>query len=318
MVLKVFTNDIKKSEYILTLNKVLSSFLEFNEEIVKIENTSGGIANKVIKLTTNFDNKYIFKIYKKKRNQILPLELMKFLKKNGINIVEPKNHKPIFFEKTDCYLYDYIENVPTTFSNQLSSYLIDLLKVISKFKTSINNDEYYYKIKCDNEYTLLKAKKNYILPGDVISRVLKRYDKIKDLPINNKKEVVHSDISTSNLLTTDNGYYLIDFDEVRFTSKLYDLAVILVKFFFDGKNIDVKSARAFVDLYLSNFDEYNYKDCYNVFEYYVVKQLLEKFSDYEIYGIALYSEQQQQDDFRNWIYYFEHLDLIKQIFDSNV
>lgn len=79
--LKVFTNDIKKSEYILTLNKVLSSFLEFNEEIVKIENTSGGIANKVIKLTTNFDNKYIFKIYKKKRNQILPLELMKFLKK---------------------------------------------------------------------------------------------------------------------------------------------------------------------------------------------------------------------------------------------
>lgn len=81
MVLKVFTNDIKKPEYILTLNKVLSSFLEFNEEIVKIENTSGGIANKVIKLTTNFDNKYIFKIYKKKRNQILPLELMKFLKK---------------------------------------------------------------------------------------------------------------------------------------------------------------------------------------------------------------------------------------------
>lgn len=119
MVLKVFTNDIKKPEYILTLNKVLSSFLEFNEEIVKIENTSGGIANKVIKLTTNFD-------------------------------------------------------------------------------------------------------------------------------------------------------------------------------------------------------EYNYKDCYNVFEYYVVKQLLEKFSDYEIYGIDLYSEQQQQDDFRNWIYYFEHLDLIKQIFDSNV
>lgn len=119
VVLKVFTNDIKKPEYILTLNKVLSSFLEFNEEIVKIENTSGGIANKVIKLTTNFD-------------------------------------------------------------------------------------------------------------------------------------------------------------------------------------------------------EYNYKDCYNVFEYYVVKQLLEKFSDYEIYGIDLYSEQQQQDDFRNWIYYFEHLDLIKQIFDSNV
>ena len=83
----------------MTLNKVLSSFLEFNEEIVKIENTSGGIANKVIKLTTNFDNKYIFKIYKKKRNQILPLELMKFLKKNGINIVEPKNHKPIFLKR---------------------------------------------------------------------------------------------------------------------------------------------------------------------------------------------------------------------------
>lgn len=239
---------------------------------------------------------------------------MDFLEENDINVVKPKNKKPIIFENTDCYLFDYIENIPTIFDNATASYLINLLKIISRFKTSINNDEYYYKIKCDNEYKLLKEKKNYILDDDIVNRVLKRYDQIKNLPINNEKEIVHSDISTSNLLTAKDGYYLIDFDEVRFTSKLYDLAVILVKFFFDGKNIDIKNAKSFVDLYLKNFSEYDYKDCYNVFEYYVVKQLLEKFSDYEIYGIDLYSKQQQQDDFRNWIYYFEHLNLIKQIF----
>lgn len=239
---------------------------------------------------------------------------MDFLEENGINVVKSKNKKPIIFENTDCYLFDYIENVPTIFDNAMASYLIKLLKIISNFKTSINNDEYYYKIKCDNEYKLLKEKKNYILDDDIVNRVLKRYDQIKNLPINNEKEIVHSDISTSNLLTAKDGYYLIDFDEVRFTSKLYDLAVILVKFFFDEKNIDIKNAKSFVDLYLKNFSEYDYKDCYNVFEYYVVKQLLEKFSDYEIYGIDLYSKQQQQDDFRNWIYYFEHLNLIKQIF----
>ena len=83
-----------------------------------MENTSGGIANKVIKLTTNFNHKYIFKIYKKKRNQILPFELMNFLEENGINVVKPKNKKPIIFENTDCYLFDYIENVPTIFIMQ--------------------------------------------------------------------------------------------------------------------------------------------------------------------------------------------------------
>ena len=233
---------------------------------------------------------------------------------NNIFARKPKEFRCKVYGGILDTLFDYIENVPTIFDNATASYLINLLKIISRFKTSINNDEYYYKIKCDNEYKLLKEKKNYILDDDIVNRVLKRYDQIKNLPINNEKEIVHSDISTSNLLTAKDGYYLIDFDEVRFTSKLYDLAVILVKFFFDGKNIDIKNAKSFVDLYLKNFSEYDYKDCYNVFEYYVVKQLLEKFSDYEIYGIDLYSKQQQQDDFRNWIYYFEHLNLIKQIF----
>ena len=126
---------------------------------------------------------------------------MDFLEKNDINVVKPKNKKPIIFENTDCYLFDYIENVPTIFDNTMASYLINLLKIISRFKTSINNDEYYYKIKCDNEYKLLKEKKNYILDDDIVNRVLKRYDQIKNLPINNEKEIVHSDISTSNLLT---------------------------------------------------------------------------------------------------------------------
>ena len=292
----------------------MKEFLENDEKIIKIEETVGGIANKVIKITTNNENAYIFKIYKKKRNQLLPLELMHFLKINGINVVEPINKEPILFENTECSLYEYIENVPTIINHDLELYLIKLLKKISEFNSSLNNDEYYYKNKCDKEYSLLKEKKNYKLDSKIIQEVLEKYDEIKFLDINNKKEVVHSDISTSNLLTSDNGYYLIDFDEVRFCSKLYDLAVILVKFFFSGKNIDFDSARNFVNLYLVNFPEYTCDDCYNVFVYYVVKQLLEKFSDYEIYNIDLYSKQQQQDDFRNWIYYFNKLAIIKNIF----
>ena len=66
---------------------------------------------------------------------------MDFLEENDINVVKPKNKKPIIFENTDCYLFDYIENVPTIFDNATASYLINLLKIISRFKTSINNDE---------------------------------------------------------------------------------------------------------------------------------------------------------------------------------
>jgi len=302
------------SNYIDELNKVLKEFLLPNEEIVKIEKTTGGIANKVIKITTNQRNSYIFKIYKKLRNQSLPSELMHFLNNNGINVVEPINNEPIHFENTECSLFKYIENVPTVVNINLEKYLIKLLKKISEFSTKINNDEYYYKNKCNKEYLLLKEKKEYKLDKSIIESVLKKYDEIKSLDINNKKEVVHSDISTSNLLTSKDGYYLIDFDEVRFFSKLYDLSVILVKFYFNGKLINYDGARKFVNLYLKSFNEYTYEDCYNVFVYYVIKQLLEKFSDYEIYGIDLFSKQQQQDDFRNWIYYFEILEKIKKIF----
>lgn len=309
-----FNNKLEKELYITNLNVVLKDYLA-NDTITDFENTTGGIANKVIKITTDKGENYIFKIYKKKRNQTLPFEFMDFLKSNGVNIVFPKNKQPIIFENTDCYLFDYIDSSKTEYSEELATYLIKLLKIIKNFKTSINNKEYYYKTKCDNEYLLLRSKNNYKLDKEIINKVLDRYDEIKDLEINNEKSVVHSDISTSNLLSSPSGYYLIDFDETRFCSKLYDLAVILVKFFFDGKNIDIVNAKKFVGLYLENFTEYSRDDCRNVFEYYIVKQLLEKISDYEIFNIDIYSKQQQQDDFRNWVYYFNNFDQIKQIFN---
>lgn len=303
-----------KIDYVNCLNKIMSGWLESGEKIVLFENTEGGIANKVLKLTTNYNNKYIFKIYKKIRNQTLPFELMKYLKNNNINVAFPLNEKPIMFENTECYLYDYIEHTTSFISDELEQFLMKLLKIISEFNTKIDNEEYFYKSKCDREFELLKNKKHYKLNEKIIANVLDEYQKVRNLPINNKKEVVHSDISTSNLLKTDRGYCLIDFDEVRFTSKIYDLCVILVKFFFNGREIDFNGARKFALKYLEVFREYDSMDCYNVFVYYVVKQLLEKFSDYEIFNIDIYSEQQQRDDFRNWIYYFENLELIKKIF----
>lgn len=303
-----------KIDYINCLNKTISGWLESGEKIVLLENTEGGIANKVLKLTTNYNNKYIFKIYKKVRNQTLPFKLMKYLKNNNINIAFPLNEKPIMFENTECYLYEYIKHTNPSINDELECFLIKLLKIISTFHTKIENEEYFYKNKCDREFELLKNKKHYKLDEQIIINVLDKYKTIRNLPINNNKEIVHSDISTSNLLKTKRGYCLIDFDEVRFTSKIYDLCVILVKFFFNGTEIDFNGAHKFVLKYLYVFREYDSMDCYNVFVYYVVKQLLEKFSDYEIFNIDIYSEQQQRDDFRNWIYYFENLELIKKIF----
>ena len=307
-------NALQSPSYRKTINTLLKKYISSDEFIVKVEETSGGIANKVLKLTTNKNKKYIFKVYKKIRNQSLPLELMKYLDSCNINVVFPINKEVIFFENTECYLYDYIENEPLVVNNKFEDYLINLLKNISKFKTENNAKEYYYINKCDFEFKALKKNKNYSLDEKIINRVLNSYKMIRNLPINQKQDVVHSDISRSNILNTRDGYYIIDFDETRRTNKIYDLVVILVKFYFDGKKIDYNGARRFLDKYLSAFSDCNKEEVYQVFIYYIVKQLLEKFYDYEIKKIDIYSKQQQQDDFRNWIFYFENQNLIKNIF----
>lgn len=301
-------------KYILDLNIVLKQYFHKDELIVMVENTIGGIANKVLKLTTNHNKKFIFKIYQKKQNLSLPNALLEYLTIHNLNVVKSINNKPIEFEDTDCYLYNYIDFIPTIMNEDLENYILEILYHINNFIPNIKDYDksHFLVFKCDEEYKLLKSKKQYKYNKKIICNVLKKYNQIRKKKIIYTKEITHSDISTSNLLNNYGKYFLIDFDETRITTKLYDLAVIIFKFYVNDKEINVEGIKMFINKYRKMFN-YSLSQIFDVVTYYIVKQLLEKFTDYEIYNIDLYSPQQQQDDFRNWIYYFKNLNKFKEI-----
>lgn len=300
-------------KYIADVNNAIKKYIN-NRTVIGIENTKGGIANKVLKITTNDGTKYIFKIYKKKRDHMLANQLIDYLDNNNFNVVKPINDNYIIFENTICLLYPYVENKKTKVNKELENYILKMLECISKFKDFKYTKEHLYRTKCDKEYKFLKNLTVYKLNSKDVKDVVNLYEKIKEKPINNEKEIVHSDISTSNLLTSNIGYYLIDFDETRITSKLYDLMVVLIKFFVKGRNVDFENMKKMVIKYKEIFKEYNDNDYYDVFIYYLCKQLLEKFYDYESGSVDIFSKQQMQDNFKNWIYYFRNLEKFKCVF----
>ena len=305
-------------EYVYKLNLCVSDYLKENEKVIFIGDTVGGIANKVLYLKTNYNNEYIFKIYKKKRNLLLANTLIKHLQSQGFNIKDPINAYPLVFEDTDAYLYEYINNVKYELSNELKKYILVILHSIPECPIeNINIDDFLYSKKCDFEYEFLKKLKNYRLNSDIIKEVIKEYELLRNFEIVNSKEVVYSDLSFSNMLVTpDNKVFLIDFDETRITSCLYDLMVVIFKFFFDGYNCDSLQIIDFVKKYKEYFPSFSVFDYKIMFRYYICKQLLEKFYDYESYSVDIFSKQQMQDNFMNWIHYFENKEEYLHLFDT--
>ena len=123
--------------------------------------------------------------------------------------------------------------------------------------------------------------------------------KLQNYNIFDEKQLVHGDMSPSNLIWSENGEFtLLDLDEVIEFTKLYDLVVFALNASRNKCEIDIKLANKI----LKPFDNYTKIDIINVWNFYLLKVILEKIYLYEIGKIDLREQTGSEDDFEDWLY----------------
>ena len=122
--------------------------------------------------------------------------------------------------------------------------------------------------------------------------------KLQNYNIFYEKELVHGDLTPTNIIWDDNNNFtLIDLDETVEFTKLYDLIVFAFKFSKNNSEIDIKTAKKI----LKPFDNYTKIDIINVWNFYILKVILEKIYLYEMDKIDLLDDTQLQDNWEDWL-----------------
>lgn len=85
-------------------------------------------------------------------------------------------------------------------------------------------------------------------------------------------------------------FYIIDFDEAVVTTKLYDFAVICIKFYTFNNKFKKTKINNLINR-LMKVNNYKFNDYILAIRFYLCKILLEKFYLYEIGKIDLYSSE---------------------------
>lgn len=137
--------------------------------------------------------------------------------------------------------------------------------------------------------------------------VLNQFETLKNKTIFNELYINHGDISINNIISFNKQYYLIDFDEVCYATRLYDFAVIIIKNYTNKDKINYKSFVKLKQMVMQTITQYSDSDFIDASKYYLCKVLLEKFYLYYENVIDLYSKNQKKD------YYKKYYNLLKNI-----
>ena len=140
---------------------------------------------------------------------------------------------------------------------------------------------------------------------------MQKYKEIRDISLFREQYLNHGDLSLSNIIFYDKYPYIIDFDETCVTTKLYDYAVIFIKFY--TKNVEL-SQNNIIDYITLTMPDYNYsiQQYLVTIKLYLCKILLEKFYLYERKKIDLFSEFQLKDN------YDKYMNILKLISNCEV
>lgn len=304
-VVNVYKNTIKNYNSNI-INEVFKE--NFKEKILELKKLDGGITN-IVYLVTTTKRKYIAKIYRKNIDKEAINALIEIARKNNVLVLNPTDGK--FYNVHNCSvcIYEYVEgkHLKKLNEEQISKVLsfIKLSKPCTKKYTSILD-------KVDCYYNSLREMKTSKINRVLIDELLKKYMKLQNYNIFYETELIHGDLAPSNIIWDDKGdFTLIDLDETAIFTKLYDLVVFAIKFSKNGKEIDVKIAKKI----LKPFDNYTKIDIINIWNFYILKVLLEKIYLYEIDKVDLLDELQQTDNWEDW-YYILNSSIIEDILNK--
>ena len=300
-----FNNETNINNIIKLYKKVIELYDEkiikelFKEnlktEINTLKKIEGELTNSVYLIESD-NKKYVIKIYKKHINENTINSFMDICNKNNINIIKPIENKFMKVLNSTICIYEYVEGKHTKkLSNDQIEKLIKFIK-IDKI-SNIKNENMMEKV--NFYYESLRNMETKKIRREVIDELLKKYMKLQNYNIFDEKQLVHGDMSPSNLIWSENGEFtLLDLDEVIEFTKLYDLVVFALNASRNKCEIDIKLANKI----LKPFDNYTKIDIINVWNFYLLKVILEKIYLYEIGKIDLREQTGSEDDFEDWLY----------------
>lgn len=269
--------------------KIIKKLFEehIEEEVNELKKVDAGKTNFVYTVNTKKE-KYIVKIYKKQINEKVIKELTNIADNNKINIVKPINDKFYKIIKSQTCIYKYIDGKQskTLTNNQiekLTNFITLEKKVKFKSESLIEKVNFYY--------DSLRTMDTKMIYREYIDELLKKYMKLQNYNIFNELEIVHGDLSPSNIIWNDNEFTLLDFDEATLFTKLYDLIVLAMNYSRTKNQIDVNLASKI----LKPFSNYKKIDIINVWNFYILKVILENIYLYEIGKIDLMEESEWED-----------------------
>ena len=140
--------------------------------------------------------------------------------------------------------------------------------------------------------------------------ILQQYEKISRNKLFKEKYLNHGDLSFNNILYND-SFYIIDFDEAVVTTKLYDFAVIVIKFYTFNGEFKKTKINNLINRLMKTYN-YKFSDYILVIRFYLCKILLEKFYLYEVDKIDLYSADQLNDDYRKYLKLLKNVNSLEE------
>ena len=280
----------------LNLEKDISCFLiKNNFSIKKIKRIKSGISNKVYFLETYDRKKYVIKYYMTKCNDKLKNELLKSCEINDIKT--PKTLIRYVFNNTKIELYEYIDYKNIFWLNQKHINL--LLKKINLIDTEMFNVDYkdtiFYKV---NRYRQDLGKiKISKLDENIVKIIIEKYDMLRINIQKYKLYLIHGDISLTNLLWNKKDLAVLDFDEAIIAPREYEYVSMLLKLCYKNGKFNYVLCKKIIRKCLNKNNLHQMKE---MFDYYILKVLLEKIYLYEIGEIDLYDKNQKKDYWLSW------------------
>ena len=269
--------------------------LECNIQVSKVKKINKGISNKVYFIKTKNNKKYIINLYVSKCNNYCKEKLISHCKQekiNTFNIVKKYNKDNVKIE-----MYEYIKHKNIVYLDyskiNLLTNIIETLDM--KVPTSSVNysDTIFHKV--NNYSSKLKNMKKLKFNRNILNLLLLKYDDFIVNENNIDLYLIHGDLSLSNLLWTKNSVTLIDFDEAIIAPKEYEYISMIIKLCYRKGKFNLILAKKILRVIPVNID--NMKKMFN---FYIIKVLLEKIYLYEIGIIDLNDKVQKKDNWEDW------------------
>lgn len=211
------TNEIKEKIY-----RIFDEILK--EEIYKIEKKEDSSDGNVYIINCKF-NKYVVKIYKNKKFAKSMVMLHQKLFQLNINVPNIIYNNLKEDDEEYIVIYSFIKGYQIKDILQNGKVDKELISYISK------------KIRKMHDVTC--GKNEFDLP---------------ELPFetwNKRKTLLHCDLTKSNILLDENNdIAIIDFDDAKYGSAVYDISILITTFFFSKKRgVDLEGMNKFIDEY---------------------------------------------------------------------